>query len=119
MVVGGRAWLLGGGVRGCSGGGVRGFFSFFRYNEIRSMSGRYASYWNAFLYGHFFRSKMVAIVVGIVKNFRCPKVRRPSNDEKAEDTRIRERLRNLPAWKKDFSERKQRGPMVCIHFCFI
>ena len=69
-------------------------------------------------YGHFFTSKMVAIVVGFAKNFRCPKVRRPSNDEKAEDTRIRERLRNLPAWKKDFSERKQRGPMVCIHFCF-
>ena len=34
---GGRAWLL-------PGGGVRGFF-----HEIRSMSGRYASYWNAFL----------------------------------------------------------------------
>ena len=30
-------------------GGMRGFFSFFGYNEIRSMSGRYASYWNAFL----------------------------------------------------------------------
>ena len=29
---------------GCSGGAVRGFF-----DEIRSMSGRYASYWNAFL----------------------------------------------------------------------
>ena len=32
------------------GGGMRGFFSFFGYNEIRSMSGRYASYWNAFLF---------------------------------------------------------------------
>ena len=31
-------------------GGVRGFFSFFGYNEIRSMSGRSASYWNAFLF---------------------------------------------------------------------
>ena len=66
---GGCAWLLTGGVcvvaprggmRGCSWrgacvvapggacmvapGGVRGFF-----DEIRSMSGRYASYWNAFL----------------------------------------------------------------------
>ena len=40
----GCAWLLLGGMRGCSGGGVRGFFG-----EIRSMSGRYASYWNAFL----------------------------------------------------------------------
>ena len=28
---------------------MRGFFSFSGYNEIRSMSGRYASYWNAFL----------------------------------------------------------------------
>ena len=31
-------------------GGMHGFFSFFRYNEILSMSGRYASYWNAFLF---------------------------------------------------------------------
>ena len=30
------------------GGGRAWFFQFFRYNEIRSMSGRYASYWNAF-----------------------------------------------------------------------
>ena len=58
---GGHAWLLWGGVHGCSWGacmvapggaghawllwgGMRGFF-----DEIRSMSGRYASYWNAFL----------------------------------------------------------------------
>ena len=43
---GGCAWLLLGGVCGCSWGegGVRGFF-----DEIWSMSGRYASYWNAFL----------------------------------------------------------------------
>ena len=67
VALGGHAWLLGGhawllrgvcvvaprgGMRGCSQGGhawllqggVRGFF-----DEIRSMSGRYASYWNAFL----------------------------------------------------------------------
>ena len=73
---GGRAWLLQGGVvhgcsrggmRGCSGGacmvapgghawllwggGMRGFF-----DEIRSMSGRYASYWNAFLLLNFFHN---------------------------------------------------------------
>ena len=51
---GGCAWLLGGGGCGCSrgghawllpGGGVCGFF-----DEIRSMSGRYASYWNAYLF---------------------------------------------------------------------
>ena len=44
---GGHVWLLPGGV--CvvplGGGGVRGFF-----DEILSMSGRYASYLNAFLY---------------------------------------------------------------------
>ena len=40
---GGHAWLLPGGVHGCSGG-MHGFF-----DEIRSMSGRYASYWNAYL----------------------------------------------------------------------
>ena len=49
---GGHAWFPGF-IRGACvvlfGGGMRGFFSFFGYNEIRSMSGRYASYWNAFL----------------------------------------------------------------------
>ena len=58
---GGVCGCSGGGVCGCSrggmcgcsggacmvarGGGVRGFF-----DEIQSMSGRYASYWNAFLF---------------------------------------------------------------------
>ena len=43
--------LFRGGMRGfIQGGAMRGFFSFFGYNEIRSMSGRYASYWNAFLF---------------------------------------------------------------------
>ena len=56
---GGHAWFYSaGGMHGfiqgtcvvLFRGGVHGFFSFSRYNEIRSMSGRYASYWNAFLF---------------------------------------------------------------------
>ena len=61
---GGCAWLLPGGMRGCSGGvtcmvapggacvvapGGGGVHGIRRDTEIRSMSGRYASYWNAFL----------------------------------------------------------------------
>ena len=46
----GACMVLFGGMRGFIWGGVRGFFSFFGYNEIRSMSGRYASYWNASLF---------------------------------------------------------------------
>ena len=58
----GHTWLLRGGVHGCS----RGLCAWFlggcawllgggmhwirRDTEIRSMSGRYASYWNAFLF---------------------------------------------------------------------
>ena len=42
--------LFGGACVVLFGGGMHGFFIFFRYNEIRSMSGRYASYWNAFLF---------------------------------------------------------------------
>ena len=38
----GHAWFY--------SGGVHGFFSFFGYNEMRSMSRRYASYWNGFLF---------------------------------------------------------------------
>ena len=72
MVAGGRhAWLLVGGMRGCwwgacmvtggvcmVAGGVHGCWqgacmaaggADIGYDEIRSMSGRYASYWNAFL----------------------------------------------------------------------
>ena len=68
----GCAWFYSGGVHGfiwgacmvlfgwaCMvlfRGGMCGFFSFFGYNEIRSMSGRYASYWNAFLFGQETRS---------------------------------------------------------------
>ena len=38
---GGHVWLWGG-IHGCEGACIG-------YDEIRSMSGRYASYWNAFL----------------------------------------------------------------------
>ena len=40
-------------------GGVHGFFSFFGYNEIRSMSRQYASYWNAFLLLVMFEKKVI------------------------------------------------------------
>ena len=58
VLFGGHAWFYLGGMHGFIRGGhawfylwgVHGFFSFFGYNEIRSMSGRYASYWNAFLF---------------------------------------------------------------------
>ena len=50
LLRGGHAWFYSGGRAWFYSGGVRGFFSFFGYNEIRSMSGRYASYWNAYLF---------------------------------------------------------------------
>ena len=52
VLFGGHAWFY------SAGGGVHGFFCFSGYNEIRSMSGRYASYWNAFLlyYGFTYHS---------------------------------------------------------------
>ena len=50
FIRGGMRGFIRGGMRGFIRGGVRGFSSFFGYNEIRSMSGRYASYWNAFLF---------------------------------------------------------------------
>ena len=48
LLGGGCAWLWGacmvvGGMHGCQGGCIG-------YDEIRSMSGRYASYWNASLF---------------------------------------------------------------------
>ena len=48
--LGGHAWFYLGGMHGFIWGGVHDFFSFSGYNEIRSMSRRYASYWNAFLF---------------------------------------------------------------------
>ena len=50
MVAGGQAWLQRG--AGVVAGGVHGGrwgVACVGYDEIRSMSGRYASYWNAFL----------------------------------------------------------------------
>ena len=55
-----------GGMHGCSGGGVRGIR---RDTEIRSMSGRYASYWNAFL---FLMSCCLLADDGIEDEFLCP-----------------------------------------------
>ena len=52
VFAGGHAWFLPGGVHGfCWGACVvfaRG--ACVEYDEIQSMSGRYACYWNAFLY---------------------------------------------------------------------
>ena len=50
VLFGGHVWFDLGGMRGFIWGACMVFFSFFRCNEIRSMSGRYASYWNAFLW---------------------------------------------------------------------
>ena len=62
VVAGGHVWLPGacvvvggsmhgcwGGMRGCGEGCVVAGGVCIGYDEIRSMSGRYASYWNAFL----------------------------------------------------------------------
>ena len=62
MVAGGRVWLLGGGGhawllgRSVVAGGHAWFLgeACVGYDEIRSMSGRYASYWNAFLFMRIF-----------------------------------------------------------------
>ena len=54
VLFGGHGFIQQGGVHGfIQQGGHAWFFSFFGYNEIQSMSGRYASYWNAFLFGIF------------------------------------------------------------------
>ena len=61
MVAGGQTWLLGvcivaggcvvvGDMCGCGGHAWWQGEACVGYDEIRSMSGRYASYWNAFLY---------------------------------------------------------------------
>ena len=60
VALGGHAWFLPGGHAWFFPGGVHGFSrglcvvfpgggACVGYDEIRSMSGRYASYWNAFL----------------------------------------------------------------------
>ena len=86
VALGGHVWLLpGGGMCGCSEGGMHGFswggacMVFARgrawffpggacvgYDEIRSMSGRYASYWNAFLFVIMLR--VFGLVVDIMLN---------------------------------------------------
>ena len=48
VALGGHAWFLVGGMHGFFRGGG----ACVGYDEIRSMSGRYASYWNAFLFAN-------------------------------------------------------------------
>ena len=77
VLFGGHAWFYSGGVHGfiwgaCMvlWGGVRGFFSFFGYNEIRSMSGWYASYWNAFLFYILFKWHMTIFSYHMTQTFK-------------------------------------------------
>ena len=53
---GGHAWLQGG--HGCGGRGHAQLRegACMGYDEIRSMSGRYASYWNAYLFKYFLKN---------------------------------------------------------------
>ena len=58
----GHVWLQGacvaaGGICGCGGGVCMG------YDEIRSMSGQYASYWNAFLFVFYFFMNQVSVLI--------------------------------------------------------
>ena len=60
VFAGGHAWLLGacmvvGGVHGCGGACVVAW-GCVGYDKIWSMSGQYASYWNAFLFHRAFKS---------------------------------------------------------------
>ena len=57
VLFGGHVWFYSRGHAWFFWGGVCGFFSFFGYNEIRSMSGRYASYLECILVVHFFLVK--------------------------------------------------------------
>ena len=52
---GGHAWLLGGACM-VAGGDVW-LWACIGYDKIRSMSGQYTSYWNAFLFMIYFMSK--------------------------------------------------------------
>ena len=63
---GGHVWLLWGACVVAPGGGVRGFF-----DEIRSMSGRYASYWNAFLFGFCIGYVQLTTFGAAGGDFRC------------------------------------------------
>ena len=65
---GGCAWFFLGGMRGFSRGACVG------YDEIWSMSGRYASYWNAFLFQKWFYSNLMLDTVCTVPGLRphCP-----------------------------------------------
>ena len=78
VLFGGAYVVLFGGMHGFSGGlawffwgGVHGFFSFFGYNEIRSMSARYASYWNAFLLYHAEKDVLSTFKFVLVFSCRC------------------------------------------------
>ena len=63
VLFGGHAWFYSGGMCGFIWGGMRGFSSFFGYNEIRSMSGRYVSYWNAFLFRFKFSPYYIIVML--------------------------------------------------------
>ena len=75
LLLGGPVWLLWGGMRSCSGGacmvapGRGDMHGIRRDTEIRSMSGRYASYWNAFLFYLFLHTSNVTVnIINYIKS---------------------------------------------------
>ena len=90
LLTGGHAWLLMGGVHGCSWGACMvahggacvvahggacmvahgGVCVFFFLDEVRSISGQYASYWNAFLY-----LQILILIVKCNPTFSCISLR--------------------------------------------
>ena len=72
---GGHAWLWG--VHGCRGGGVHGCWgACVGHDDILSMSGRYASYWNAFLFCYIFKIKYLfpRKILHILQIYQAPTI---------------------------------------------
>ena len=87
---------LGGGACMVALGGVHGFF-----DEIRSMSGRYASYWNAFLLNFYYHqnngkktglspilSVIHTVIIGTMLNYTDGKKRTPTKSVTCKQTFI-------------------------------
>ena len=90
VLFGGACMVLFGGV--CVvlfRGGVRGFFSFFGYNEIRSMSGRYASYWNVFLFSLSMNVDLSNTIKQIIEAKQNRHRRNQCDDSKIAENRLR------------------------------
>ena len=84
----------------------------YRYSEFQIVSFHFCSVTCLCVYSDPYPLIFQCLIHPNFAISRMPKDRIYHPDERLEEGRIRERMKAMPVWRKDFVDKKQRGPVV-------